>query len=42
MLTSGKFRYCAPEGYHDDCVISLGLANWGVEHLILEESKNVW
>lgn len=42
MLTSGKFRYCAPEGYHDDCVISLGLANWGVEHLITEDSKNVW
>jgi len=42
MLTSGKFRYSAPEGYHDDCVISLGLANWGIEHLITEESKNVW
>lgn len=42
MLTSGKFRYSAPEGYHDDTVISLGLANWGVEHLITETSKNVW
>lgn len=42
MLTSGKFRYSAPEGYHDDCVISLGLANWAVEHLITEESRNVW
>lgn len=42
MLTSGKFRYSAPEGYHDDCVISLGLSNWAVEHLITEVSTNVW
>lgn len=28
-LPSGKFRYSAPEGLHDDCVISLGLAVWG-------------
>jgi hypothetical protein len=42
MLSSGKFRYQAPEGYHDDCVISLALANWGVEHLITEVSTNVW
>lgn len=42
MLTSGKFRYSAPEGYHDDCVISLSLANWGVEHLISDTSTNVW
>jgi len=32
MLSSGKFRFSAPEGYHDDCVISLGLANWATEH----------
>ena len=42
MLASGKFRFNAPEGYHDDCVISLGLANWAREHLITEESKNIW
>lgn len=23
----GSFRYSAPEGYHDDCVISLALLN---------------
>jgi len=23
-------KYSAPEGMHDDCVISLGLANWGL------------
>jgi hypothetical protein len=28
MLPSGKVRYNAPENYHDDCVISLALANW--------------
>ena len=32
MLVSGKFRYSAPEGLHDDCVISLALANWAKEH----------
>ena len=42
MLTSGKFRYNAPDGYHDDTVISLGLANWGIEHLIIKQSHNVW
>ncbi len=31
MLSSGKFRYSAPEGLHDDCVISLALANWAKE-----------
>lgn len=28
MTRSGNVRYSAPEGYHDDCVISLALANW--------------
>jgi len=32
MTSSGLIRYQAPEGYHDDCVIGLALANWGVEH----------
>jgi len=27
---SGKIKYSAPEGKHDDCVISLALANWGI------------
>jgi len=29
VTRSGNVRYNAPEGYHDDCVISLALANWG-------------
>ena len=28
-LPSGKFRYSAPEGMHDDCVMALALATWG-------------
>lgn len=28
-LPSGKFRYSAPDGMHDDCVIALALAVWG-------------
>lgn len=28
MLPSGRVRYNAPQGYFDDCVISLALANW--------------
>lgn len=32
MTASGLIRYQAPEGYHDDCVIALALANWGVQH----------
>lgn len=28
-LPSGKFRYSAPEGMHDDCVMALALAVWG-------------
>lgn len=31
MLPSGVIRYAAPEGYNDDCVIGLALANWGVQ-----------
>lgn len=27
---SGMVHYSAPEGYHDDCVIGLALANWGL------------
>lgn len=27
---SGAVRYSAPEGYHDDCVIALALANWAI------------
>jgi hypothetical protein len=30
-LPSGLFRYSAPSGFHDDCVIALALAVWGLE-----------
>ena len=39
MLTSGKFRFSSPEGYHDDCVISLSLANWAREHSLFAVGK---
>lgn len=29
-LPAGSIRYGAPEGYHDDCVISLALGVWGL------------
>jgi hypothetical protein len=28
ITSSGTIKYSAPEGYHDDCVIALALANW--------------
>jgi hypothetical protein len=31
LLPSGKLRMNAPSGYHDDCVIALGLACWDLE-----------
>jgi hypothetical protein len=30
ITSSGNFRYGAPEGMHDDMVIALALANWGL------------
>lgn len=30
LLPSGRYRYSAPDGRHDDCVISLALAVWGM------------
>ena len=41
MLVSGKFRYSAPEGYHDDCVIALALCNWSKEHGILASARTL-
>ena len=32
VLRSGKVQYSAPEGYHDDTVSALALANWGCTH----------
>ena len=31
LTEGGNIRYSAPTGYHDDAVISLGLAVWGLE-----------
>lgn len=31
MTSTGLIRYQAPEGFHDDCVFGLALANWGVQ-----------
>jgi len=28
MTRAGNVRYSAPQGYHDDCVMALGLACW--------------
>lgn len=32
LTPSGNVRMSAPEGMHDDCVIALALANWGISH----------
>lgn len=32
ITQEGRIKYGAPEGKHDDCVISLALANWGIRH----------
>ena len=39
MTPSGLIRYQAPEGYHDDCVMGLALANWGVHKRMIPK---VW
>jgi len=31
---TGTVKYSAPPGYHDDCVISLALANWSVHNAV--------
>jgi hypothetical protein len=35
---SGNTKYSAPEGMHDDCVISLALANWGITGIVKQEN----
>lgn len=45
LTTSGNITYQAPEGRHDDCVISLALAVWGIrsqlkEVQVLSDRKN--
>jgi hypothetical protein len=39
ILPSGKVRYSAPDGMHDDGVISLGLAVKGISHLLYNKPK---
>ena len=34
----GYSRYSAPESYHDDCVVSLALAWWGMRGMRVEQS----
>lgn len=41
ITPSGNFRYGAPEGMHDDMVISLGLANWGLRGKKREELAQI-
>ena len=33
---TGKISYQAPDGKHDDCVVSLGLAVWAIRHQLKE------
>lgn len=35
-LPSGRRRYCAPDGEHDDCVLSLALAVWGARDFLYQ------
>lgn len=39
LMPSGNRRYSAPEGKHDDCVIALALALWGIRHDVYESWK---
>lgn len=32
LTSEGRVKFGAPDGKHDDCVISLALANWGIRH----------
>ena len=38
LTPSGAVSFAAPAGEHDDCVIALALANWGVRRLRLASS----
>lgn len=41
ILPSGKLRYTAPEGLHDDGVISLGLAIKGMSYSLYQRHKEI-
>jgi hypothetical protein len=38
ITRTGKFSYSAPDGSHDDCVMALALAFYGVEHRLAPET----
>lgn len=38
ITDSGKIKYNAPDGKHDDCVISLALACWALKSQLVESS----
>lgn len=35
VLPSGRYRFSAPEGLHDDCVMALCLAMWGAKNSVI-------
>lgn len=39
--SSGVVHYSAPEGYHDDCVIGLALANWARENVLMPRIRSL-
>jgi len=41
LTPSGNITYGAPEGGYDDCVISLGLANWGIKGIQKQFNEEV-
>lgn len=41
LTPSGHIKYGAPEGYHDDCVMALMLANWGITGKVRQEQAEV-
>ena len=47
ITTGGNIKYGAPDGRHDDCVVSLALAAWGIRdrmqsaQVYKEKAKNL-
>lgn len=42
ITRAGNVKYNAPEGYHDDCVMALGLAAWGSKARTLKAVKSLY
>ena len=38
-ITPNGFKYTAPDGYHDDCVIALGLAVHGLQGFLYSNTE---